>query len=101
MPICRVQVIDNDGLHGMEKKSGKNKLAAGQHVSSSCCSSAVSLNVSASHRSAIFAYHVSQEIAVDFFQGKGGAGLILYWSGPGVSKLVPIPASAFRCNPEP
>ena len=26
------QVVDNDGLHGMEKKSGLKVLAVGQHV---------------------------------------------------------------------
>jgi hypothetical protein len=26
------QVVDNDGLHGMEKKSGLEVLAVGQHV---------------------------------------------------------------------
>jgi hypothetical protein len=40
-----------------------------------------------------------QKLVVDFFQQGGGAGLILRWSGPGVPKLVPIPASAFRFNP--
>lgn len=68
--IDDVEVVDNDGLHGMEKKSGLKVLAVGQH-----------------------------KLVVDFFQQRGGAGLILRWSGPGVPELVPIPASAFRCNP--
>jgi len=68
--IDGVSVVDNDGLHGMNKVSGSHTLTAGQH-----------------------------EIEVDFFQGEGGVGLILSWSGPGVPKLVPIPASAFSCNP--
>lgn len=40
-----------------------------------------------------------QKLAVDFFQLGGGAGLILRWSGPGVPNMAPVPASAFRCNP--
>ena len=40
-----------------------------------------------------------QKLKVDFFQLGGGAGLILRWSGPGVPNMVPVPASAFRCNP--
>ncbi len=39
-----------------------------------------------------------QKLIVDFFQLGGGAGLILRWSGPGVPNMVPVPASAFRCN---
>lgn len=65
-----VKVVDNDGLHGMNRVSGSQSLTAGQH-----------------------------DITVDFFQAGYGVGLILYWSGPGVPNLVPIPASAFRCNP--
>jgi len=66
-----VEVVDNDGEHGMEVKSGSKTLTAGQH-----------------------------EIGVDFFQNGGGAGLILSWKGPGVPKETPIPSSAFRCNPQ-
>jgi hypothetical protein len=89
------QVIDNDGLHGMEKVSGMKELTAGQHVRNifrlraTCCRSTCPL-----------VHSFPQEISVDFFQAEGGSGLILYWSGPGVPKPVAIPASAFRCNPE-
>jgi len=71
LSIDDVEVIDNDGEHGMETKSGSKVLTAGQH-----------------------------EIGVDFFQHAAGAGLILSWKGPGVPKESPIPASAFRCNPQ-
>jgi len=69
--IDNAKVVNNDGLHGMVKRSGSKSLSAGQH-----------------------------NLVVDFFQLGGGAGLILRWSGPGVPKMTPVPASAFRCNPK-
>lgn len=69
--IDNAKVVNNDGLHGMVTRSGSKILRAGQH-----------------------------NLVVDFFQLGGGAGLILRWSGPGVPKMTPVPAWAFRCNPK-
>ncbi len=49
-------VVDNDGLHGMVTRSATLPLEAGMH-----------------------------EIRLEFFENGGGAGLLLQWSGPGVS----------------
>jgi hypothetical protein len=57
-------VIDNDGLHGMERKSGTIGLRAGYHP-----------------------------IRVEYFNATGGLGLEFRWEGPGV-RPGPVPASA-------
>ncbi|MBM4112429.1 MAG: hypothetical protein FJ253_03495 [Phycisphaerae bacterium] len=59
------EIIDNDGLHGMVEKSGIAPLAEGRHA-----------------------------IRVEFFEAGGGAGCILSFSGPGISKT-PIPTANF------
>ncbi|MDG2423504.1 MAG: M12 family metallo-peptidase [Phycisphaerales bacterium] len=61
--IGDVEVVDNDGLHGMQERSGEIGLLAGTHA-----------------------------IRVEFFERGGGAGLIVRWQGPGIGKQV-IPAS--------
>ncbi|MCP3906339.1 MAG: hypothetical protein GY715_22180 [Planctomycetes bacterium] len=58
-------VVANDGLHGMVERSGAMGLEAGAHP-----------------------------IRVEFFENGGGAGLIVSYQGPGVSKQ-PIPATAW------
>jgi hypothetical protein len=57
-------IVDNDGLHGMVVRSGNIALGAGKHP-----------------------------LRVEFFENGGGAGIIMQWQGPGVSKAV-VPASA-------
>jgi len=52
-------MVDNDGLHGMQTRSGTRPLAAGKH-----------------------------RLRVEFFENGGGAGLYMLWSGPGVSTEV-------------
>jgi len=52
-------VVDNDGLHGMQERSGLIALAPGKH-----------------------------EVRVEFFERAGGAGLIVRFEGPGISKRV-------------
>jgi len=59
-------VVDNDGLHGMQERSGTVALDAGWHP-----------------------------IRVEFFEGSGGAGLVVTVAGGGMSKRV-IPAAMFR-----
>jgi hypothetical protein len=54
------EVVNNDGLHGMETQSGVVGLEAGLH-----------------------------KITVGFFEAGGGAGLIFRWNGPTVSGVVP------------
>jgi hypothetical protein len=60
-----ILLIDNDGLHAMQEKSGYVDLVRGSH-----------------------------SIRVEFFNGDHGSGLVLRWSGPNVAKQV-IPSSAF------
>ncbi len=60
--IGSTKVVDNDGLHGMAEKSGAIGLRAGKHA-----------------------------LRVDFFEAVGGAGLIMRYGGPGVSKQA-VPA---------
>jgi hypothetical protein len=55
-------VANNDGLHGMQTVSGTVGLAAGKHA-----------------------------LRVEFFEAGGGAGVILAWSGPGISSAA-VPA---------
>ena len=52
-------VVDNDGLHGMQERSGEIALAAGKH-----------------------------SIRVEFFERGGGAGVITRFQGPNLSKRV-------------
>lgn len=59
-------LVDNDGLHGMVEKSGEIGLKTGLHL-----------------------------IRVDFFERGGGAGLIVSYDGPNLSKQVIPPASWF------
>jgi hypothetical protein len=62
-------VVTNDGTHGMAEASGKQELAAGLHP-----------------------------ITVTFYQGGGGKGLEVAWSGPGIEKQ-PIPADVLCHTP--
>jgi alpha-L-fucosidase len=55
-------VVDNDGPHGMRERSGEIGLRAGWHA-----------------------------LELQWFNGGGGAGLEVRWSGPGVARQ-PIPA---------
>ncbi|WP_290797856.1 alkaline phosphatase family protein [Flavihumibacter sp. UBA7668] len=55
-------VVDNDGDHGMEEKSGKIKLTKGRHA-----------------------------IKIEYFDGGGGLWLDAYYKGPGLEKQI-IPA---------
>ncbi|MDX9911192.1 MAG: PA14 domain-containing protein [Phycisphaerales bacterium] len=64
-------VVNNDGLHGMTERSGQIGLQAGTH-----------------------------RIRVEFFENGGGAGLIVRWQGPGISKVV-IPTLAWAHEVEP
>jgi len=64
-------VVDNDGLHGMLERSGSINLLAGKHA-----------------------------IVVTYFEYDGGQGLIVSYSGPGISKKQ-IPVNVlFRCDLE-
>jgi hypothetical protein len=103
-----LQVVDDDGLHGMAKRSGSKVLLDGQHVSLFLRSPiyirklllpvAQQCTSPRPHCYCNITNVFAQKIVVDFFQLGGGAGLILRWSGPGVPNMVPVPASAFRCN---
>jgi len=57
-------LINNDGQHGMVERSATVTLAAGYHP-----------------------------LRIEYFEASGGAGVILRWSGPGITKQV-VPASA-------
>jgi len=59
-------IVDNDGTHGMQTRSGSITLTAGKH-----------------------------EFMVRYFEDSGGAGLIVSWEGPGVPGQAVIPASAY------
>jgi len=63
LKIGATTVVNNDGLHGMVEQSGQIALGAGKHA-----------------------------LRVEFFERGGGAGLIMRWAGPGITKQV-IPAS--------
>ncbi len=52
--IDGIRIVNNDGLHGMQKIVGTVPLAAGKHA-----------------------------VKVEFFEAGGGAGLIMRWQGPG------------------
>jgi len=70
--IGATKVVDNDGTHGMQERSGQIGLKAGKHA-----------------------------LRVEFFEAGGGAGLVVSWEGPGVGKQT-IPASAlFRSGSAP
>ncbi|MBS3735152.1 MAG: chitobiase/beta-hexosaminidase C-terminal domain-containing protein [Phycisphaerae bacterium] len=56
------KVVDNDGAHGMQARSGTVTVSEGPHL-----------------------------IRVEFFQGIGGKGLEVHWKGPGGEKQ-PIPS---------
>ncbi|MCH2136242.1 MAG: M12 family metallo-peptidase [Phycisphaerales bacterium] len=58
-----LEVVSNDGVHSMIEESGLIGLAEGRH-----------------------------RVRVTFFEATGGAGLIVRWSGPGISKQI-IPAA--------
>lgn len=60
-------IVDNNGDHGPEEKSGPVELKAGKHA-----------------------------IDVTFYQGGGGEELSASWSGPGFGKR-PIPSEALEC----
>jgi hypothetical protein len=67
--IDGVHVVDNDGLHGAQERSGTISLTAGKHL-----------------------------IKVDFIEATGGALLEASYAGPGVTKQI-IPVNVlFRCN---
>src|SRR5690606_35378221 len=59
-------VINHDGLHGMNEKTGEATLSAGAH-----------------------------RIVVTYFDNGGGDGLSLAWSGPGIGRKRPIPPENF------
>src|SRR5690606_31291901 len=61
-------VVNNDGLHGTQERSGQRSLSAGKH-----------------------------DIRVEYFENGGGETLTVSWRGPGFSKTQ-IPSSAFRDN---
>ncbi|MDF2440787.1 MAG: hypothetical protein JWN98_1771 [Abditibacteriota bacterium] len=63
-------VVDNGGTHGMEEKSGKVELKAGDH-----------------------------DLKVDFFENSAGAGCRFRWSGPGIEKQI-VPAAALFHAPK-
>lgn len=68
-----VEVIDNDGLHGMRTRSAILALTAGPHA-----------------------------VEVQFFENGGGAGLTLDWEGPGVAReRVPAAACSTSATPCP
>ncbi len=62
-------VVDNDGLHGAQERSGTIRLKAGRHA-----------------------------LTVDFFEYNGGQTLGVSYQGPGLSKQ-PVPASALSSVP--
>ncbi|MHC5057519.1 MAG: PA14 domain-containing protein, partial [Planctomycetota bacterium] len=52
-------LVDNDGSHAMEEKSASKRLGAGYHA-----------------------------LRVEYFEGAGSSGLVLSFSGPGITKRV-------------
>lgn len=64
--IGTTEVVNNDGGHGEQERSGTIGLKAGVHA-----------------------------LSVTYFQGGGGQALTVSYSGPGIGKQV-IPASAYR-----
>ncbi len=68
--IGDTQIVDNDGTHGMQERSGTIGLVAGRHA-----------------------------IRVEFFERTGGAGLFVRFEGPGLPRQV-IPAAAWTHVPD-
>ncbi|HEX8522538.1 MAG TPA: PA14 domain-containing protein [Tepidisphaeraceae bacterium] len=64
--IGNTQVVNNDGLHGGQERSGQVVLAAGTHA-----------------------------FKVNYFENAGGEGLSVSYSGPGISKQL-IPGSVLK-----
>merc|ERR1712130_409181 len=62
-----VEVVNNDGLHGMQEKSGTVNVSAGD----------------------------VKRFVVSYFERGGGHGLYVSWSGPGTEKAV-IPMEAWK-----
>jgi hypothetical protein len=60
-------VVDNDGLHGAQERSGTVRLAAGTHV-----------------------------LRVVYFNGVGSRSLGASWQGPGIAKQAIPDGSLFR-----
>lgn len=68
--IGDTQIVDNDGTHGMQERSGTIGLMAGRHA-----------------------------IRIEFFERTGGAGLFARFEGPGLPRQV-IPPSAWTHVPD-
>ncbi len=64
--IGGMTIVDNDGLHGMQERSGIAALGAGSHA-----------------------------IEAQFFEAGGGAGMIMRYEGPGVARQF-VPAAKLR-----
>jgi hypothetical protein len=62
-------VVDNNGVHGMQEKSGEIALQSG-----------------------------FQPIHVNYFQGTGGKGLVFRYKGPGISKQIIFPEVLFHAD---
>ncbi len=67
--IGTTEVVNNDGSHGMQERSGQIGLKAGKHA-----------------------------ISVTFFQGGGPFGLEVRYDGPGIAKTLIPDTSLFRIN---
>lgn len=65
-------VVDNDGLHAMQERSGTVRLRAGKH-----------------------------RLLIDHFENGGGEHLAVAWQGPGFAKQALPAASLFRANAAP
>ncbi|HEX9795054.1 MAG TPA: PA14 domain-containing protein [Planctomycetota bacterium] len=65
--IDGVLVVNNDGTHAMQERSGEVELAAGTHA-----------------------------IVVTMFEYSGGEGLAVHWEGPGIAKQEVPPAALSR-----
>ncbi len=64
--IGTTKVVDNDGLHGMQERSGSIGLRAGYHA-----------------------------LRVDFFEAASGAGLVVSYEGPSISKQAIPPGALY------
>ncbi|MEO1371713.1 MAG: nucleotide pyrophosphatase, partial [Planctomycetota bacterium] len=65
-----VQIVDNDGLHGMQERSGTIQV---DQIG-------------------------PRGVRVEFFERGGGAGIIVRWEGPGTGKSV-VPNNAWSYTP--
>ncbi|HQU99826.1 MAG TPA: DNRLRE domain-containing protein, partial [Bacteroidia bacterium] len=65
--IGNILVVDNDGVHPMQERSGSIGLKAGKHA-----------------------------ITVDYFERNGGQVFSVSWQGPGISKQIIPAASLYR-----